>query len=133
MHFNQGRGRNGDIYAEVDGGVGEAKGSKGGGGFISLIKNIMDEEIKTDRESEVSRALGKLEITAEGLAEEVSSIESRLSGVVNGGGLAAGKSIGDGTKPPEFQTELASKINNLVENIRNSSNRLTTLRNRIEL
>lgn len=95
----------------------------------------MDEKYtgaKTEtRQTEVSKVLSKLSHSVEQLHEEVDCMEARLTGVTVGSGI---EKVGANTPiNPEFGTEMAQKINSLVREIEEMNNRLSSLRNRIEL
>ena len=89
-------------------------------------------EVETDRQTEVSKVLNKLQQVSEILSKNISILEDRLASVTNGGGLKEA-GLASNQKTVEFTTDLAQRINNSVELLSSASDRVNRLRNRIEL
>lgn len=82
------------------------------------------------KETEVSRVISNLSNSVERLTEEVSSFEARLTGITRNNPRGSGT---DKAETPEFNTKLAQDINSKVRDLGNLIDRLSDLRNRIEL
>ena len=87
-------------------------------------------EVREVRETEVGRVLSNLTNNVERLTEEVSSFEARLTGITRNELKGSGT---DRAETPEFNTKLAQDINSRVRDLNNLIDRLSSLRNRIEL